>query len=44
VPGIADGEGCSTAGGCTTCPFMEMNNLDASQDIIEMVDQGEKFK
>jgi quinolinate synthase len=44
VPGAAGGEGCSTAGGCATCPFMKMNNLDALQDIIDMVDQGEKFK
>ena len=29
IPGIAGGEGCSTAGGCATCPFMKMNSLDA---------------
>merc|ERR1712166_561019 len=28
VPGVAGGEGCSTAGGCATCPFMKMNDLD----------------
>jgi quinolinate synthase len=44
VPGVAGGEGCSTAGGCATCPFMKMNNLDALQDIIDMVEQGEEFK
>ncbi|KAL3908515.1 MAG: hypothetical protein SGARI_003027 [Bacillariaceae sp.] len=32
VPGVA--------GGCATCPFMKMNDLDALQDIIDMVDQG----
>jgi quinolinate synthase len=44
VPGVAGGEGCSTAGGCATCPFMKMNDLDALQDIIEMVDLGQEFK
>ncbi|MBX3268977.1 MAG: quinolinate synthase NadA [Sandaracinaceae bacterium] len=29
VPGALGGEGCSTAGGCATCPFMKMNSLDA---------------
>jgi len=29
VPGVASGEGCSTAGGCATCPYMKMNSLDA---------------
>ena len=38
VPGVAGGEGCSTAGGCATCPFMKMNDIDALQDIINMVD------
>lgn len=37
VPGVAGGEGCSTAGGCATCPFMKMNDLDALHDIIDMV-------
>jgi len=40
VPGAGGGEGCSTAGGCATCPFMKMNDLDAVQDIIDMVDSG----
>lgn len=40
VPGAGGGEGCSTAGGCATCPFMKMNDLDAVQDIIHMVDSG----
>jgi len=38
VPGVAGGEGCSTAGGCATCPFMKMNDIDALQDIIDLVD------
>ncbi len=29
VPGVAAGEGCTTAGGCATCPYMKMNSLDA---------------
>jgi len=39
VPGAGGGEGCSTAGGCATCPFMKMNDLDALNDIAEMVSQ-----
>ena len=34
VPGVAGGEGCSTAGGCATCPYMKMNTLDAMTDVI----------
>jgi len=37
VPGVSGGEGCSTAGGCATCPFMKMNDLDSLQDVIDMV-------
>jgi len=37
VPGVAGGEGCSTAGGCATCPFMKMNDVDALSDIADMV-------
>jgi quinolinate synthase len=40
VPGVAGGEGCSTAGGCATCPFMKMNDIDALQNIIDMVQSG----
>jgi quinolinate synthase len=42
VPGVGGGEGCSTAGGCATCPFMKMNDLDALQNIIDMVESGDK--
>jgi quinolinate synthase len=35
VPGVSGGEGCSTAGGCATCPFMKMNSLDALCDLLE---------
>ena len=34
VPGVAGGEGCSTAGGCATCPYMKMNSLDALMDLL----------
>lgn len=37
VPGVAGGEGCSTAGGCATCPFMKMNDLDAVHDVVDMI-------
>lgn len=38
VPGVAGGEGCSTAGGCATCPYMKMNSLDALFDVATRVD------
>lgn len=34
VPGVAAGEGCSTAGGCATCPYMKMNSLDALLGVV----------
>lgn len=37
VPGVAGGEGCSTAGGCATCPFMKMNDIDALFNVVESV-------
>lgn len=40
VPGVSGGEGCSTAGGCATCPFMKMNDLDALTDIADLVRDG----
>jgi len=42
VPGVSGGEGCSSAGGCATCPFMKMNELDALADVVEMVISGTK--
>jgi quinolinate synthase len=41
VPGVQGGEGCSTAGGCATCPFMKMNSLEALFDVLEAVGAGE---
>jgi quinolinate synthase len=37
VPGPASGEGCSTAGGCASCPYMKMNSLSALQTVAERV-------
>jgi quinolinate synthase len=38
VPGVAAGEGCSTAGGCATCPYMKMNSLTALFALCERVE------
>jgi len=38
VPGVQGGEGCSSAGGCASCPFMKMNDLDK---LVDMVDKLE---
>jgi quinolinate synthase len=38
IPGVAGGEGCSTAGGCATCPYMKMNTLEATFDVLERCD------
>lgn len=40
VPGVSGGEGCSTAGGCATCPFMKMNDLDALMDVASQADKS----
>jgi len=37
VPGTAGGDGCSAAGGCTTCKFMKMNSLDALMDVLDLI-------
>jgi quinolinate synthase len=39
VPGVAGGEGCSTAGGCATCPYMKMNSIDAVYRVLDLVQQ-----
>lgn len=38
VPGVAGGEGCTTAGGCATCPYMKMNSLDRLIALLERLD------
>jgi quinolinate synthase len=40
VPGAGGGEGCSTAGGCATCPYMKMNSLDALVDLAGAVSRA----
>lgn len=40
VPGPAAGEGCSTAGGCATCPYMKMNHLDGLVDVLQALAAG----
>ncbi|MCB9598718.1 MAG: quinolinate synthase NadA [Sandaracinaceae bacterium] len=37
VPGVSGGEGCTTAGGCATCPYMKMNSLDALLNVVRTV-------
>jgi len=37
VPGVNAGEGCSTSGGCATCPFMKMNDLERLSDIADKI-------
>ncbi|MBW2456076.1 MAG: quinolinate synthase NadA [Deltaproteobacteria bacterium] len=37
VPGAAGGEGCTTAGGCATCPYMKMNSLDSLMDLLARI-------
>lgn len=38
VPGVASGEGCSVAGGCATCPYMKMNNLEALLSLCQQIE------
>jgi quinolinate synthase len=38
LPGVAGGEGCSTAGGCATCPYMKMNSLRALIALLQRVE------
>lgn len=40
VPGVAGGEGCSTAGGCATCPYMKMNELQALFAVLRRKASG----
>jgi quinolinate synthase len=42
VPGVSGGEGCSTAGGCATCPYMKMNSLDALFAVLEQLGEPPK--
>lgn len=42
VPGSAGSEGCSTSGGCATCPYMKMNSLDSLMDLLHMTARGQR--
>jgi len=42
VPGAT--EGCSTSGGCATCPFMKMNDVNALEDLLDHVLDDKKDK
>jgi quinolinate synthase len=35
---VAGGEGCSTAGGCATCPYMKMNSLHALLGLLDRIE------
>ncbi|CAG9463228.1 unnamed protein product [Pedinophyceae sp. YPF-701] len=37
VPGPASGEGCSSEGGCASCPYMKMNDLAALMSVCERI-------
>lgn len=37
IPGVSGGEGCTTAGGCATCPYMKMNSLDALLSVVRSI-------
>ena len=37
IPGPAAGEGCSTDGGCASCPYMKMNSLDALMSVLDKI-------
>ena len=42
VPGVMQGEGCSTAGGCATCPYMKMNTLWRLFEVLERIERGQE--
>jgi len=42
VPGVCGSEGCSTEGGCASCPYMKMNTIEGLLHVIEMLDEGNK--
>ena len=37
VPGVRGFEGCTVAGGCATCPYMKMNELDGLFRVLELI-------
>jgi len=42
VPGVRGGEGCSTEGGCASCPYMKMNTIDGLLHVVEMLGDSSK--
>lgn len=44
IPGVAGGEGCSTAGGCASCPYMKMNSLEALFDLVERTSEPKSLE
>ncbi len=40
LPGARASEGCSTGGGCATCPFMKMNRLETLLSLAECAIAG----
>jgi quinolinate synthase len=42
VPVAGGAEGCSTAGGCATCPYMKRNTLDGLLDLLGQIGQQDQ--
>ena len=42
VPGPASGEGCSSVGGCASCPYMKMNSLQQLQYVCDRIRSDEE--
>jgi len=41
IPGVQGFEGCTTAGGCATCPYMKMNELDGLFRVLELIGEDQ---
>jgi len=41
IPGVQGFEGCTVAGGCATCPYMKMNELDGLFRVLELLRDGQ---
>lgn len=37
IPGVPTGEGCSISGGCATCKYMNMNDIDKLENLLDMI-------
>jgi quinolinate synthase len=40
VPGVDGAEGCSSMGGCASCPYMKMNSLHALMTLLRQIRDG----